>query len=68
LTWEVDKVSGLEGHTTQLKEWSAVALLVKPEKEEDYGTDREDESKRSLDFGSRPFEDARLEEAGVGST
>jgi len=37
LTWGVDRVSGMEGYTTQLKEWSAVALLVKPEKEEGDG-------------------------------
>jgi len=33
-TWGVDKVSGMENCTTQLKEWSAVALLIKEEENE----------------------------------
>lgn len=66
-TWGVDKVSGVEGYTTQLKEWTVRALLepVNEEKEdEDYGTEREES--RLLDTGSRAFENFRLEEAGIG--
>jgi hypothetical protein len=32
--WGVDRASGLELYTTQLKEWTSVALLVVPEKKE----------------------------------
>jgi hypothetical protein len=67
-TWGVDKTSGVEGYTTQLKEWMIKALLGISEsiKEEDYGADREDESRRSFVFGKRSFEGIGLEEAGIG--
>lgn len=65
-TWGVDKTSGVEGYTTQLKEWTAIALLgisKTVDREEDHGAiDRQG----SFDFGSRPLEDAGLEEIGIG--
>jgi len=65
-TWG-DKTSGMEGYTTtQLKEWTATALLgisKTVDREEDHGAiDRQG----SFDFGSRPLEDAGLEEIGIG--
>jgi len=68
-TWGVDKTSGVEGYTTQLKEWTAEALLGISEtvqEEEEYGADREDESRRPLNFGERSFEGIGLEETGIG--
>lgn len=65
-TWGVDKTSGVEGFTTQLKEWTAAALLEISETvdKEDYhgAVDRQG----SFDFGSRPLEDAGFEEIGIG--
>jgi hypothetical protein len=54
-TWGVDKTTGLEGYTSQLKEWTIEAL--KP-MEEEYG--------RKIDFGSRSLENIKLEEIGIG--
>lgn len=68
-TWGVDKTSGMEGYTTQLKGWTAEASLEIPEtieQEEKHGPDREDQSRRSFDFGERSSEGIGLEEAGIG--
>lgn len=67
-TWGVDKTSGIEGYTTQLKEWTIKTLLgiSGKIKEEEHGADREDESRRSFDFGERSSEGIGLEEAGIG--
>lgn len=60
-TWGVDKRSGMESSTCNLKEWTIGALLEAQEKEvEDY------ESGGEVDFGSRTYEELRLEEAGIG--
>jgi len=62
-TWGVDKTSGMEGYTTQLKVWTAEALLGSPEsieKEENHG------ARREIDFGIRSFEDVEFEEVGLG--
>ena len=65
-TWGVDKRLQLEEYSTQLKEWTATALLgisKTVDREEDHGAiDRQG----SFDFGSRPLEDAGLEEIGIG--
>ena len=52
----------------RLEEARCIQSFIEPkdEEEEDGGEDREDESGRSVDFGSRPFEVVRLEEAGIG--
>jgi len=66
-TWGVDKVSGVEGYTTQLKDWTIEALfeeIIPKIGEKDYGT----VESRKIDFRNRPFEDFRLEEIGIGPT
>ncbi|MGA2464667.1 MAG: hypothetical protein ABSH06_09990 [Thermodesulfobacteriota bacterium] len=60
-TWGVDKTSGMERFTTQLKEWSVVALLTTPERKEAI-----DDAGGEVDFGSRSYETFRFEEVGVG--
>lgn len=66
-TWGVDKVSGMEGYTTQLKAWSIRAFLEAPEikEEEDNGAIEQQES-GSSDTGSGTSKEFRLEEAGIG--
>lgn len=64
-TWGVDKTSGVEGYTTQLKEWAAIALLAESkEKEEngngEQGTDGQDH------HGSGSFENLGIEKVGIG--
>jgi hypothetical protein len=62
-TWGLDKPSGVEGFTSQLKEWTAEALFGNfetNEKEENYGTGRE------IDLGSGALETFGLDEAGIG--
>ena len=69
-TWGKDKKSGLEGYTSQIKEWTAKALLNKhqpTEKEENHGTANRDDGERTVDLGVGSFEDPRLEEVGIGS-
>jgi hypothetical protein len=62
-TWGVDKTSGVEGYTSQLKEWTRKALLENPEEleEESYGADG-----REIDFRGRPLESTGFEEIGIG--
>ena len=60
-TWGADKASGMEGYTSQLKEWTLRAFLEVPEREgEDY------EPRGEANAGSRTDEELRLEEAGIG--
>ncbi len=72
LTWGADKASGMEKYTSQLKEWTAQALLEKPEtnnKEEVvYGReDTEDAVWGSPHLGTGSLEEPGFEEAGIGS-
>jgi len=60
-TWGIDKTSGMERFTTQLKEWSAVALLTTQERKEAI-----DDAGGEVDFGSRSYETFRFEEVGIG--
>jgi hypothetical protein len=62
-TWGVDKTSGVEGYTTQLKDWTISALLEATEEaeEKDYGP-----SHREVDFRGRSPEGIGFEEIGIG--
>jgi hypothetical protein len=64
-TWGVDKASGMEGYTTQLKDWTIRVLLENPEiheKEvEDDGPDYGE-----IGFRERSFESIGFEEIGIG--
>lgn len=59
----VDLRSGMEGYTTQLKEWTIKALLETTEEaeEKEYGPDH-----REIDFRGRSFESTGFEEIGIG--
>ena len=61
--WGIDKTSGMEGYTTQLKEWTIEALLETDEemKGENYGPDDGE-----IDFGSGSTESIGFEEIGIG--
>lgn len=52
----------------RLEESKCVQSFIEPkdEEEEDGGEDREDESRRSVDFGTGFIENVRLEEIGIG--
>lgn len=50
----------------RLQESKCVKCFILPKEEDDGREDGEIESGRSVDFGSRPFEVVRLEEAGIG--
>ncbi len=68
-TWGRDKKSGLEGYTSQIKGWTARALLEKletNEEEKEYGAENRGSGERTIDIGSGPLKDSRLEEAGIG--
>ncbi len=70
-TWGVDKTSGLEGYTTQLKDWTMKALLEEPEitnKEEEHGTEIGNGREGTVDLGVGTFEGPGFEEAGIGPT
>jgi hypothetical protein len=62
-TWGVDKTSGMEGYTTQLKELTLRVLLETTEEAEEkkYGPDT-----REIDFRERSFENIGFEEIGIG--
>jgi len=62
-TWGVGKVSGMEGYTTQLKDWTIRVLLETTEeaKEKEYGPDY-----REIDFRNRSTESIGFEEIGIG--
>jgi hypothetical protein len=67
-TWGVDKSSGVEGYTTQLKELIIMALIkvleAKEKEEENHGIQGEESG--SFDIGGRSLEGSQLEKAGVG--
>ena len=68
-TWGRDKKSGLEGYTSQIKGWTARALLKKlqpTEKEENNGTESREDGEGAVNLGDGSFEDPRLEETGIG--
>lgn len=58
--WGVDRRSGLESSTCNLKDWTLEALT------EAFGKEEKDEPGRQADFGDRSFEEFGLEEAGIG--
>ncbi len=68
-TWGRDKKSGLEGYSSQIKEWTAKALLKKlqtTEKEDNHGTEHRGNGEGTIDLGDGSLEDPGLEEAGIG--
>ena len=68
-TWGRDKKSGLEGYTSQIKEWTARALLKKiqtTEKEENHGTANRNDGEGTIDLGVGTLENPGLEEGGIG--
>jgi len=67
-TWGIDKTTGLEGYTSQLKEWTIEALPFKVDQPlaEDFQNKEEIEYGRETDLGARTYEGFGLEKIGIG--
>jgi hypothetical protein len=57
--WGIDKMSGLEGYTTQLKEWAKEAFLTKPVRMTGQGQGQKVIRKRPLNFYTQREEDGQ---------
>ena len=65
-TWGIDKTSGLERYTSQLKEWTIEALKINQPLAEDFQSKEETKYGREIDLGAGTHEGFELEEIGIG--